>query len=69
MDAKEYEEKVLTMLRNQFDTVVYEKDEVSRKGKTYKNYLLTKEDLIPTYDSAREKQRNNPSGFFKGGAN
>ena len=66
MDAKEYEEKVLTTFRNQFDTVVYEKDEVSRKGKTYKNYLLTKEDLIPMYDSAYEKQRNNPSGFFKG---
>ena len=66
MDAKEYEEKVLTTFRNQFDTVVYEKDEVSRKGKTYKNYLLTKEDLIPMYDSAREKQRNIPSGFFKG---
>lgn len=66
MDAKEYEERVLTMFRNQFDTVVYEKDEVSLKGKTYKNYLLTKEDLIPTYDSARAKQRNRPSGFFKG---
>lgn len=66
MDAKEYEEKVLTTFRNQFDTVVYEKDEVSRKGKTYKNYLLSKEDLIPTYDSARAKQRNRPSNFFKG---
>ena len=66
MDAKEYEEKVLTMFRNQFDTVVYEKDEVSRKGKTYKNYLLTKKDLIPTYDSVRAKQKNRPSGFFKG---
>ena len=66
MDAKEYEERVLTMFRNQFDTVAYEKDEVSRKGKTYKNYLLTKEDLIPTYDSARAKQRNRPSGYFKG---
>lgn len=66
MDAKEYEERVLTMFRNQFDTVVYEKDEVSLKGKTYKNYLLTKEDLIPTYDSARAKQRNHPSGYFKG---
>lgn len=69
MNAKEYEERVLTMFRNQFDTVVYEKDEVSRKGKTYKNYLLTKEDLIPTYDTAREKQRNRPSGFFKGKIN
>lgn len=66
MDAKEYEEKVLTTFRNQFDTVVYEKDEVSRKGKTYKNYLLSKEDLIPVYDSVRAKQRNCPSGFFKG---
>lgn len=66
MNAKEYEEKVLTMFRKQFDTVVYEKDEVSRKGKTYKNYLLTKEDLIPIYDSARAKQRNRPSDFFKG---
>ena len=66
MDAKKYEEKVLTMFSNQFDTVVYEKDEVSLKGKTYKNYLLTKEDLIPTYDSARAMQRNRPSGFFKG---
>ena len=66
MDAKEYEERVLTTFRNQFDTVVYEKDEVSRKGKTYKNYLLSKEDLIPVYDSARAKQRNCPSGFFKG---
>ena len=66
MNAKEYEERVLTTFRNQFDTVVYEKDEVSRKGKTYKNYLLTKEDLIPTYDSARAKQRHRPSGFFKG---
>lgn len=66
MNAKEYEENVLTMFRNQFDTVVYEKDEVSRKGKTYKNYLLTKEDLIPTYDSACKKQRNRPSGYFKG---
>lgn len=66
MNAKEYEEKVLTTFRKQFDMVVYEKDEVSRKGKTYKNYLLSKEDLIPTYDSARAKQRNCPSGFFKG---
>lgn len=66
MDAKEYEEKVIASFRNQFDTVVYEKDVVSRKGKTYKNYLLTKEDLIPTYDSARAKQRNRPSGYFKG---
>lgn len=66
MDAKKYEENVLTAFRNQFDTVVYEKDEVSRKGRTFKNYLLTKEDLIPTYDSARAKQSNRPSGFFKG---
>ena len=66
MNAKEYEEHVLTIFRSQFDTVVYEKDEVSRKGKTYKNFLLTKEDLIPTYDSARAQQRNRPSGFFKG---
>ena len=66
MDAKEYEERVLTTFRKQFDMVVYEKDEVSRKGKTYKNYLLSKEDLIPVYDSAHAKQRNCPSGFFKG---
>lgn len=66
MNAKEYEEKVLTTFRKQFDMVAYEKDEVSRKGKTYKNYLLSKEDLIPVYDSARAKQRNRPSGFFKG---
>lgn len=66
MDAKEYEEKVLNIFRNQFDTVAYEKDEVSRKGRTFKNYLLTKEDLIPTYDSARAKQRHHPSGYFKG---
>lgn len=66
MDAKEYEEKVLTIFRKRFDMVVYEKDEVSRKGKTYKNYFLSKEDLIPVYDSARAKQRNCPSGFFKG---
>lgn len=66
MNAKEYEERVLTTFRNQFDTVVYEKDEVSRKGKTYKNYLLTKEDLIPVYDSSCAKQSNSPSVFFKG---
>ena len=66
MDAKEYEERVLTTFRNQYDTVVYEKNEVSLKGRTYKNYLLTKEDLIPVYDSARAKQRNRPSSFFKG---
>lgn len=65
-DAKEYEEKVLTTFRNQFDTVAYEKNEKSRKGRTFKTYLLTKEDLIPTYDSARAKQRNRPSGYFKG---
>lgn len=65
-DAKEYESIVLSMFRNKFDTVTYEKDEKSLKGRTFKTYLLTKEDLIPTYDSARAKQRNRPSGFFKG---